>query len=175
VFTTGARYLDQAVGWALGSRPEPPEGGVAAVAAAVRLDDALRGYLTEQGSKRVSKEDLWHLVGAALRLRLTAASLAGLVPAPELTPKGELLGGEAATLSAWYRTVATHIARAEPPFLSALSPSEADFEKRELGDPKAHRCLLDVAYHVRHLRAHHAVIIEPAARISALQHRPWWR
>ncbi|HEY3811424.1 MAG TPA: FUSC family protein, partial [Acidimicrobiales bacterium] len=104
-FTAGAGYLDEAVGWAVGTRPGPPEGGVEAVDAAVRLDDALRGYLTEQGSKRTSKDDLWNLVGAAMRLRLTAASLAGLAPTPLMTPTGRRLDGEAAALTGWYRTL----------------------------------------------------------------------
>jgi uncharacterized membrane protein YccC len=74
----GASYLDGAVGWALGDREQRPERAIAAITASTRLDDALRGYLTEQGSKRVSKMDLWVLVMAAMRLRLTAHSLASL-------------------------------------------------------------------------------------------------
>src|SRR5262249_21143064 len=54
---------------------------VASVSAGVRLDDAVRGLLTEQGSKKLSKEDLWALVNASTRLRLTAHSLAELRPA----------------------------------------------------------------------------------------------
>ena len=48
------------------------------MSAGIRLDDAVRGLLTEQGSKELSKEDLWALVNASTRLRLTARSLAGL-------------------------------------------------------------------------------------------------
>jgi hypothetical protein len=70
------------VDWALGTRHEPPDAGAAAVTAGIRLDEALRGFLAEQGAKRVSKEDLWMLVMASMRLRLTAYSLAGL-RAPE--------------------------------------------------------------------------------------------
>src|SRR5690348_9589889 len=81
-FRRGAAYLTQAVDWALGTRNEPPEEGVAAATAGIRLDEALRGFLAEQGAKRVSKEDLWMLVMASMRLRLTAYSLAGL-KAPE--------------------------------------------------------------------------------------------
>ena len=81
-FRRGAAYLTQAVDWALGSRHEPPDAGAAAVTAGIRLDEALRGFLAEQGAKRVSKEDLWMLVMASMRLRLTAYSLAGL-RAPE--------------------------------------------------------------------------------------------
>jgi len=77
-FRIGADYLSQSVGWALGTRDEPPDAGPAAATAGIRLDEALRGFLTEQGAKRVSKEELWTLVMATMRLRLTAYSLAGL-------------------------------------------------------------------------------------------------
>ena len=46
------------------------------MSASLRLDDALRGLMTEQGTKRVAKEQLWRLVGSTMRLRLTAHSLA---------------------------------------------------------------------------------------------------
>ena len=81
-FRHGAAYLTQAVDWALGTRHEPPDAGAAAVTAGIRLDEALRGFLAEQGTKRVSKEELWMLVMASMRLRLTAYSLAGM-QAPE--------------------------------------------------------------------------------------------
>jgi uncharacterized membrane protein YccC len=77
-FRRGAAYLTQAVDWALGTRVDPPDAGAAAVTAGIRLDEALRGFLAEQGAKRLSKEDLWMLVMASMRLRLTAYSLAGL-------------------------------------------------------------------------------------------------
>jgi uncharacterized membrane protein YccC len=81
-FRRGAAYLTQSVDWALGARDEPPDAGAAAATAGIRLDEALRGFLAEQGAKRVSKEDLWMLVMASMRLRLTAYSLAGM-KAPE--------------------------------------------------------------------------------------------
>jgi len=77
-FRRGAEYLTQAVDWALSELMTPPSAAIAVVAAGIRLDDALRGFLAEQGSKRVSKEDLWTLVNASIRLRLTANTLAGL-------------------------------------------------------------------------------------------------
>jgi uncharacterized membrane protein YccC len=77
-FRRGAAYLTQAVDWALGSRQAPPDAGVAAATAGIRLDEALRGFLAEQGAKKLSKEDMWMLVMATMRLRLTAYSLAGL-------------------------------------------------------------------------------------------------
>jgi hypothetical protein len=84
-FRAGAAYLTQAVDWALSELLVPPAAAVAAASAGIRLDDAVRGLLTEQGSKRVSKDDLWALINASTRLRLTAHTLAGLrtaAPAP---------------------------------------------------------------------------------------------
>jgi uncharacterized membrane protein YccC len=88
-YRRGAEYLTQAVDWALSELMLPPAAAVPAVSAGLRLDDAMRGYLAEQGSKRARKEDLWTLVNAATRLRLTASTLAGLRPpdtAPGLPP-----------------------------------------------------------------------------------------
>ncbi len=80
-FRSGAAFLTQAVDWALSELMVPPAASIDAVSAGIRLDDAVRGFLTEQGSKRVSKDDLWTLVNSATRLRLTAHTLAALRPA----------------------------------------------------------------------------------------------
>jgi uncharacterized membrane protein YccC len=77
-YRRGSAYLAQAVDWALGLTGQAPDTAAAAVTAGIRLDDALRAYLAEQGAKRIPKDDLWRLVMAALRLRLTAHSLATL-------------------------------------------------------------------------------------------------
>ena len=100
-FRRGAAYLTQAVDWALGTRVAPPDADAAAVTAGIRLDEALRGFLAEQGTKRVSKEDLWTLVMASMRLRLTAYSLAGL-EAPEHLMQHKHRG------TAYARTVLAH-------------------------------------------------------------------
>jgi hypothetical protein len=80
-YRDGGAYLTQAVDWALGLRGRVPEAAGPArppAAAGVRLDEAVRAYLAEQGSKRLAKEDLWLLVMSTMRLRLTAYSLASL-------------------------------------------------------------------------------------------------
>jgi hypothetical protein len=83
-FRAGAAYLTQAVDWALSELLVPPAAAVAAASAGIRLDDAVRGFLTEQGSKKLSKDDLWTLVNASTRLRLSAHTLAGLrTPVPD--------------------------------------------------------------------------------------------
>jgi hypothetical protein len=87
-FRSGAAFLTQAVDWALSEVAVPPAASVAASSAGIRLDDAVRGFLTEQGSKRLTKEDLWTLVNASTRLRLTAHSLATLRPAVPVQANG---------------------------------------------------------------------------------------
>ena len=94
-FRSGAAFLTQAVDWALSELMVPPAASIAAVSAGIRLDDAVRGFLTEQGSKRLSKEDLWALVNSATRLRLTAHTLAALRPAAVAgRPRGRRRPGE---------------------------------------------------------------------------------
>ena len=118
-FRRGAAYLTQAVDWALGTRAGPPDAGAAAVTAGIRLDEALRGFLAEQGTKRVSKEDLWMLVMASMRLRLTAYSLAGLEEpehARQHKPRGTAyartaLAHATADLTGFYERVAMLVGR----------------------------------------------------------------
>ena len=120
-FRRGAAYLTQAVEWALGDRHEAPDAGAAAVTAGIRLDEALRGFLAEQGAKRVSKEELWMLVMATMRLRLTAYSLAGLQAPEHLRHKHRgtayartALTQAAAELTGFYDRIAVLVGRPVP-------------------------------------------------------------
>jgi uncharacterized membrane protein YccC len=144
-FRRGAEYLSQAVDWALSELMVPPAAALGAVSAGIRLDDAVRGYLTEQGSKRVSKEDLWALVNASTRLRLTANTLAGLrqaETAPGLPPGAACLplpGSEeyagapacttlrsvAGSLTGFYDHVAEQVSHPGEPGALALVPPPA--------------------------------------------------
>ncbi|HEX4095054.1 MAG TPA: FUSC family protein [Trebonia sp.] len=91
-FRAGAAFLTEAVDWALSEVLVPPDASIVAAGAAIRLDDAVRGFLTEQGSKRLTKEDLWTLVNASSRLRQTAHSLATLRPAVPAQVNGQANG-----------------------------------------------------------------------------------
>jgi hypothetical protein len=116
-FRRGSAYLAQAVDWALGLRDSEPDNAIAAVTAGIRLDDALRGFLAEQGSKRIDKNDLWHLVMATMRLRLTAYSLAGLAGLAEraapangtVDPDRQRLHDRATELIRFYDQVADQV------------------------------------------------------------------
>ena len=117
-FHSGAAYLIQAVDWALGLRRDEPDMAIAAVTAGTRLDDALRRYLAEEGTKRLSKADLWQLVMASMRLRLTAHALTGLRgPAPPAGHPDEArvrLQHRAAVLADFYDRVADQIEHSGP-------------------------------------------------------------
>ena len=129
-YRRGAAYLTQAVDWALGTRHEPPDAGAAAVTAGIRLDEALRGFLAEQGTKRVSKEELWMLVMASMRLRLTAYSLAGM-QAPEHLRQHKHRG------TAYARTALAHATADLTGFYERVAVL--------VGRPVAHQVLLPVS------------------------------
>jgi len=153
-FRRGAAYLTQAVDWALGSRDAPPDAGAAAVTAGIRLDEALRGFLAEQGAKRVSKEDLWMLVMASTRLRLTAYSLAGM-QAPEYLRQHRnrgtayartALAQATADLAGFYERVAVLVGRpmagqvllpVKVPSFTGLSGTTSGASSRAAGDGEA--------------------------------------
>ncbi|HVA21479.1 MAG TPA: FUSC family protein [Candidatus Micrarchaeia archaeon] len=173
----GAAYLTQAVAWFLGLREQPPDAAIPAVTAALRLDDALRGFLAEQGTKGVAKEELWRAVGGAMRLRLTAHSLAGLPRGMLGDPQRSDLSREAEQLSAWYQQLAAHtIGLAELPVAllegvdgDAVAPAGGPGAAAPVPQPAA---ALMAHQHLRHLRLHLAEIVGPVAQVAAQAHRP---
>jgi uncharacterized membrane protein YccC len=197
-FRTGAAYLTQAVDWALGTRQAPPDAGPAAVTAGIRLDEALRGFLAEQGAKRLSKEELWLLVMATTRLRLTAYSLADLQP-PQHTRHGTpqemayaraALGQATMDLAGFYERVAVLVGRpaanqvllpvAVPPFIgldgqvSKAGADEGEVLVRIITG-RQHRHLLWVHEHLQHLSSHAHAITDPATHVAEQRRLPWWR
>jgi uncharacterized membrane protein YccC len=182
----GAEYLAEAAGWALGDRATLPDRAGAAMTAGIRLEDAVRGYLTELGSRRLAKSDLWALVMASTRLRLTAYSMASLPgsPGPHEDVGGlhTALGRQVAGLSGYYGQLAAQVGRpagAIPqPLASGLPPSAiaAVAERSPCGKQAAYRSDgLWVGQHLDHLEAHSADLAGPAQRLARLRRRPWWR
>lgn len=175
-FRSGSGYLRQSVGWSLGLHHDVPR-PAAAVTAGLRLDEALRGFLAEQGAKRVPAEDLWRLVGATLRLRLTGYSLAGLPsPRPEDDPARDELLSQADQLVDWFDHLASRLEQAngrdpEPPALPSIAPIRWD----AANPPPGLSCALWVDYHLQHVTPHLAELIGPAEKVAAQRHRPWWR
>lgn len=187
----GAAYLMEATDWVLGLPVRNPGQGAVAISAGIRLDDAVRGFLTEQGSKRIDKHDLWTLTMSALRLRLTSHSVASL-PGPGDKrgsaaghPIGadvrDMLTGDSATLADFYRQIADQVDR---PGRSAGPPSEVPLpavasnrlaEPCPAGPAHFHPEDLWVRDHLFHLGSHAADLVGPARRLAALRRTPWWR
>ncbi len=184
-FRAGASYLREAVDWALGIRSARPTRAVTAIAAGARLDDAVRGYLTEQGSKRLTKTDLWALVGATLQLQLTAHSIASLPARTEPHDDDHglhaALGRQVSGLAHFYEGLAAQVGRpprtATETALVPLPPSAVAADASALcGGPGAYReDALWVGLHLDRLERHAADVTGPASRLAALRRRPWWR
>ena len=174
-FRAGASYLTQAVGWASGSRTAQPDGGAATVAAASRLDEALRGFLAEQGTKRIEKQELWRLVGGSLRLRLTAHAVADLPR--DATGAGrvrEALDSRTRTLAAWYDRLAELVGSPRERSVATLEPPRfgaADAVDTSSGS----RYGIWLCEHLDHLSEHLEELVRPALRVAEIRRRPWWR
>jgi uncharacterized membrane protein YccC len=175
-FRTGGLYLSDAAHWALGLRPESPPAS-AAIAAGIRLDEALRGFLAEQGAKRVPKEYLWRLVAGALRVRLTAHSLAGLpAAAGDPDPLRVTLGDHAGQVAAWFDHLASRLDRTDHGDVPMLAPPQ--LLEPVLPDGTAVSDLstaLWVREHLEHVTPRLTELVEPAGVVAAQRHRPWWR
>ncbi len=177
-FRQGARYLSEAVDWVLGLRSRAPAGATATATAATRLDDALRGFLAEQGSKRVKKIDLWRLIGGSLRLRLTAHALAGLPNAvAEVDGSREALSERTLALEAWYDRLATYVGRPQRGPLEPLTvPALADISGSADPLPGHRACYaIWVEEHLAHLSEHLGELAESATHLAEVRRRPWWR
>jgi uncharacterized membrane protein YccC len=145
-FRTGARYLTQAVDWALRERHTLPD-AAAVLTAGQRLDDGLRSFLAEQGAKRVSRDDLRTLVSGAQQLRLVAHTLAELrymrdldspmapkarqptetAQSDPVTPESQSLQEAVTELADFYDRVADEVGRpgrAAPQLLAAPQPTD---------------------------------------------------
>jgi uncharacterized membrane protein YccC len=190
---SGASYLSESVSCALSLGERHPAHGFAAIGAGSRLDGAVRSYLTEQGSKRLAKQDLWALVMAVQRIRLTAHSLASLPGrGKQVTPSSRgPLGGEHLELAAFYDRIAAQVGPpahgdatvAEIPVpagpSAALPAPEGDGSGADGsgGSPSGQPDLdaLWVGMHIEQLGSHAASLPGPAARLAVLRRTAWWR
>jgi uncharacterized membrane protein YccC len=174
-FRAGAEYLTEAVEWVSGLRPERPEGGMSAITASIRLDDALRGFLAEQGTKHIRREELWRLVGGTMRLRLTAHAVSGLSPVQEsdLGAAQAVLTRRARVLESWFDRLAHQLGRSRGPVQSVPEPPSPvpDPIERSAHSPQT----LWLCEHLDHLIEHLGELIGPAEHVAENRRRPWWQ
>jgi uncharacterized membrane protein YccC len=199
-FRSGASYLTQAVDWALGTRAAPPDASMAAINAGIRLDEALRAYLGEQGSKRMPKEELWGLVLGSTRLRLTAYSVASLhvrrEPGPVAGDGGDpaarssangagssraALQALARNLAGFYERVADQLAapagQVVPVGVPEIEGPGLPIGVACAGDtpPDYQPDALWVGEYLYHLGARAGALAGPVANLTRIRARPWWR
>ena len=171
-FHSGGVYLVQSSAWALGVRGERPDAAGTVASATTRLDDALRGLLSEQGTKRVTKEDLWRLTGAALRLRLMARALDRLLPAER--PAGEgtrAVLAEAVRLAGQYDDLSAQLGHTPRTVAQELAALHLGLTEVGPEDDQ----LLWVRLHLEHLSDNLEDIAEPARAVTSQISSPWWR
>jgi uncharacterized membrane protein YccC len=171
-FRSGAAYLRQAVDWAAGIRRSAPDTALDAATAGARLDEALRGFLAEQGAKRIARQDLWRLVGGSLRLRLTARAIAEL-PGDASAIEGVRASLElrTSTLATWYEELAALVGRPDhaaprqlqPPTLGPIEHASDSYYGVWLCE------------HLSHLGEHLAELVRPAGEVAQIRRQPWWR
>jgi hypothetical protein len=174
-FRAGAGFLTQGVRWTSGLEQVQPDGATAAVTAGLRLDEALRGFLAEQGSKRIHKQELWRLVGGTLRLRLTAQALARLPPDPIAVREArDAIDRRAGIISDWYLSLAEQLDR---PRVAAISPLVAPILGPDtiVGIESGSHYGVWLCEHLDHLAEHLDELVQPAFRIAELRRAPWWR
>jgi hypothetical protein len=174
-FRTGASYLTQAVRWATGARSDEPDTAVAAGTAGLRLDEGLRAFIAEQGTKHVPKQDLWRLVGGSLRLRLTAHAVSEMPgDATGLDEARAVLERRTAKLSAWYDELAEQLGKPDHRARSQLEPptlTEAGVVNSSTGSYYG----VWLCEHLDHLAEHLGELVRPAADVAQFRSQPWWR
>jgi hypothetical protein len=163
------------VRWATGLRGDAPPSSTAAVRTGLRLEEAMRGFLAEQGTKHVPKEDLWRLIGGSLRLRLTAHAVASLPPDKMYDPSvaAAELGQRADILDDFYERLASHVER---PRGNGTGPlTVPDLGPDTLEEHARTRRTVWLCEHLDHLSEHLGELVEPASRVAEVRRRPWWR
>jgi len=174
-FHRGGIYLVQATAWAIGMRPALPDAGTTTFQASARLEDALRAFLTEQGTKRVPKDQLWRLVGGTRRLRLTAQSLTG-PPRPEAPagadPARQALLEESVRLAGMADGLASQLGRAPPSVAQEL----AGLPEPDGPASDGHEgYVLWVRQHLDHVKWDLADMVAPTELVAERRAQPWWR
>jgi uncharacterized membrane protein YccC len=172
-FHLGGVYLVQATSWALGLRSERPSVAIPLERASLRLDSALRALAIETGTKRFPRAALWKLVGRAMRLRLTAQSLALLPPqkASSDYENGALLH-EAVRIAGVVETMASEIGRA--PATAARELVSIPFEEGASPvDSSPYGGW--VREYLDHVSRSLEDIQEPLAEFAQRRDSTWWR
>jgi Fusaric acid resistance protein-like len=183
-YTDSIDYLAGAVAYGVGrcdqggpQSPAPREQALRAAAAARRLDDTFRGYLTERGSKPVPLSEVTSLVTGVVGVRLAGDAVL------ELWERGGVHGGDrsgaraellsaAANVSGWYSHFASGLTGDEGVPDPLVADEAADGRlvaavANDLGDPEGHATETGVRViwtgdHIDAVRRLQEMLVEPA-------------
>lgn len=171
-FHAGGVYLVQASAWALGIRATWPDGG-AVTAAGARLDAALRGTLTEQGTRRVPKDVMWRLAGGTLRLRLMTRALAAIPPPPRPLNVDDDRStlADAVRVAGMYDNLAIRLGGLTQ---TTVAAELATLEDGEVAPDTAGPRVMWVHEYIEHLQQDVNQLAEPATVLSRRLTKPWW-
>jgi uncharacterized membrane protein YccC len=144
-------------------------------AAAARLDDAFRQYLSELSGDRAKLEDLATLLAGTTRVRLAAYSLSTLAVLADGSPRREQymrgLDGEGQRLRSWYVSLGQAIVDARVPPAPHDGPPEdplrrlRDARRTDAGEGPA-LALLWAAQHLDNLRRLELELVGPARELA---------
>ena len=192
-YGTSAEYLRQSIAGLTG-RGSLADGRTSALAAGVRLDDALRQYLAEQGAKHVPLSSVATLANGAARLRLAGTAIARLqeqapdgrvaTTDPGLAAPLALLDRRAEQVTLWYSQLAGAFTRAAAALPSA--PDGADESFLDVVLPAVHSCgdqeraaraeqVLWSGQYLGDVDRLRTDLLEPGRQVSEARALPWWR
>ncbi|MFF7359628.1 FUSC family protein [Streptomyces sp. NPDC008125] len=193
-FEESADYLRRSIEYGLGRgdeltpfAPAPEEEQRDAAAAARRLDDALRGFLAERGTKKIALSDITALMTAVAVLRLTADAVVELWDQDDVAPavddraaRAEILRGGLLVCS-WYQEAARALSGygEVPPRRPRDNDADEqviDVVRRELVDDHGRSTstairLIWTADHIAVARRLQGSVAGPALRAAASQRR----
>jgi uncharacterized membrane protein YccC len=183
-YADSARYLAGAVAYGLGrcddcvpTAPAPRAQATRAAAAARRLDDTFRGYLTERGAKPIPLSEVTGLVTGVAGVRLAADAVLELWDGDgnatgDRSAAREELQRSAELMTGWYDRFAASLAGAEPvpdplPGDDVADGRLVDAVARDLGDSDGHATATGVRViwtgdHLDAVRRLQEMLVEPA-------------
>ena len=181
-YRAGGAYLLEAIDWVLGRRTEAPAARSAALTADSRLDESVRGYLAQQGTKQVERGELWRLIGGTLRLRLTAQVVTRL---PEACAGNDPDGlgpirARTEALVGWYEQLALQVGRPTHASWKLLEQEieplvKVDLDRSATAERGRTRSAVWLGELLEHLIEHLEDLVAPAMHVAASRRRPWWR
>jgi uncharacterized membrane protein YccC len=185
-YRSSAELLRESVDSLVHGRPKPA--GERATAAGSRLDDALRQYLAERGTKHVPLESVATLANGATRLRLAGAAIAELNQAVPLAVDGTdepaaVLNRRAEEVTCWYTALADGFT-GRPGELPTLTPPTDSFLDVVL--PALNGCgesdraaraetLLWSGQYLGDVDRLRTDLVGPAEMVNAARAMAWWR